>query len=75
MLTVPSLLELECDVTEGDVKRLEAYSRHQCETPLVTDLLPALGKLYFLKKIPNFKLKPVQAVSTLQANSVVALNT
>ncbi|KAK4309512.1 hypothetical protein Pmani_018864 [Petrolisthes manimaculis] len=58
---VPSLLELECDVTEGDVKRLEAYSRHQCEAPLVTDLLPALGKLYFLKKIPNFKLKPVQA--------------
>lgn len=61
--TVLTLSELNLHVTSGDLERLEEYVRHQCETPLIADLLPALARLYFLKKIPDFKLKPVQAVS------------
>ncbi|XP_071515756.1 RNA cytidine acetyltransferase isoform X2 [Panulirus ornatus] len=58
---VPSIAELNLHVTRGDLQRLEEFVRHQCELPLIADILPALSHLYFLRKIPDFKLKPLQA--------------
>lgn len=57
----PSICELDLHLTSGDVLRLDMFLRHQCEAPLIADIVPTLARLYFLKKIPNFKLKPVQA--------------
>ncbi|XP_042231993.1 RNA cytidine acetyltransferase-like [Homarus americanus] len=58
---VPSLSELDLHLTSGDLHRLEEFVRHQCDAALIADIVPALARLYFLKKIPDFKLKPVQA--------------
>ncbi|XP_045614608.2 RNA cytidine acetyltransferase isoform X1 [Procambarus clarkii] len=60
-IEVPSLFELDLHLTSGDIDRLDGFVRHQCEAPLIADLVPALARLYFLKKIPDFKLKPLQA--------------
>ncbi|XP_076069467.1 RNA cytidine acetyltransferase-like isoform X2 [Oratosquilla oratoria] len=57
----PSRVELEVYIKQKDVARLDKFSKHQCETGLITDILPTLAQLYFQNKIPDFKLKPVQA--------------
>lgn len=59
---VPSLSELDLYMTSGDLQRLEEFLHHQCESPLIADILPSIARLYFLSKIPDFKLKPVKAV-------------
>lgn len=58
---VPSLSELDLYMTNGDLQRLEEFLHHQCEAPLIADILPSVARLYFLSKIPDFKLKPVKA--------------
>lgn len=55
-----SMMELQLHFIQGDLQRLEEFTRHQCEAPFITDILPALGRLYFLRKIKDFKLKPVK---------------
>ncbi|KAK7061170.1 hypothetical protein SK128_021386, partial [Halocaridina rubra] len=57
----PELTEIDMYVTSNDLQRLEAFLRHQCEAPLIADIIPGLSRLYFSNKIASFKLKAVQA--------------
>ncbi|XP_072172418.1 RNA cytidine acetyltransferase-like [Diadema setosum] len=43
--------ELELYCTKYDVQRLELYSRNMADYHLITDLLPAIAQLVFLKKL------------------------
>jgi N-acetyltransferase 10 len=53
--------ELDLFLTPHDLKRLELYGRNLCDHHLVTDLLPAVGRLYFTGRLgPEFKLSSVQ---------------
>lgn len=56
-----SLVELKLHCTAGDLQRLEEFVHHQCEAAFIVDILPTLARLYFLRKIKDFKLKPVKA--------------
>ena len=48
-------------LTPHDLKRLELYGRNLCDYHLITDLLPALARLYFLGQLgSDFKLSSVQ---------------
>ncbi|MPC90897.1 RNA cytidine acetyltransferase [Portunus trituberculatus] len=58
-----SMMELKLHCTPGDLQRLEEFVHHQCEAAFIVDILPTLAHLYFLRKIKDFKLKPVKAVS------------
>jgi N-acetyltransferase 10 len=54
--------ELGYHLTPHDLKRLELYGRNLCDHHLVTDLLPAVARLYFTSRFgPDFKLSSVQA--------------
>ncbi|XP_041366514.1 RNA cytidine acetyltransferase-like isoform X2 [Gigantopelta aegis] len=43
--------ELSMHFTKYDLKRLELYSRNMVDYHLIIDLLPAIARLYFVKKI------------------------
>ena len=44
------------------MKRLEAYSRNLADYKLITDLLPTMSQLFFLKKLPkSLRLSYAQA--------------
>eukprot|EP00057_Strongylocentrotus_purpuratus_P027106 XP_011681580.1 PREDICTED: N-acetyltransferase 10 [Strongylocentrotus purpuratus] len=51
--------ELELLFSKYDIQRLELYSRNMADYHLITDLLPSVTRLVFLKKI-NFQLSAVQ---------------
>lgn len=54
--------ELRYFLTPHDLKRLELYGRNLCDHHLVTDLLPALARLYFTGRLGgDFKLSSLQA--------------
>eukprot|EP00542_Grammatophora_oceanica_P004084 CAMPEP_0194065280 /NCGR_PEP_ID=MMETSP0009_2-20130614/85321_1 /TAXON_ID=210454 /ORGANISM="Grammatophora oceanica, Strain CCMP 410" /LENGTH=150 /DNA_ID=CAMNT_0038718077 /DNA_START=57 /DNA_END=506 /DNA_ORIENTATION=- len=54
--------ELSYYLTLHDLKRLELYGRNLCDHHLVTDLLPAVARLYFLSRLGDaFSLSSVQA--------------
>ena len=44
-----------------DLKRLELYARNMVDHHMVTDLLPTLGRLVFLRRLPAVRLSPLQA--------------
>lgn len=56
--------DLESVLTKYDLKRLDLYSRNMVDYHLVTDLLPAVSRLYFLQKF-NFELSAVQSAILL----------
>lgn len=66
MFSALSMMELKLHFNYGDLHRLEEFVRHQCEVPFITDILPVLGCLYFLRKLKDLKLKPVKAVSHIK---------
>ncbi|XP_022780081.1 RNA cytidine acetyltransferase-like [Stylophora pistillata] len=56
--------ELEAVLTTYDIKRLDLYSRNMVDYHLITDLLPAVSRLYFLQKM-DFDLSAVQSAILL----------
>ncbi len=56
-------------MTKYDLKRLELYSQNMVDYHLVTDMLPMLSKLYFMRRIDT-QLSIVQSVS-IQCSSTV----
>ncbi|XP_068761214.1 RNA cytidine acetyltransferase-like [Montipora capricornis] len=56
--------DLESVLTKYDLKRLDLYSRNMVDYHLVTDLLPAVSRLYFLQKF-DFELSAVQSAILL----------
>lgn len=60
---VPSLAEVEREFTAYDLRRLELYARNLVDHHLVTDLLPALARMHFLKALGDVHLSAVQSVS------------
>lgn len=56
--------ELMARFSRYDLKRLELYSRNMADHHLITDLLPALAKLYFTHKT-GFKLSAAQSAILL----------
>jgi N-acetyltransferase 10 len=64
--------ELELSLTPHDMKRLELYGRNLCDHHLVTDLLPAVGRLYFtgrLGPVQTFECRQPRAELTLESVS------
>jgi N-acetyltransferase 10 len=54
--------ELDYFLAPHDLKRLEQYGRNLCDHHLVTDLLPAVSRLYFTGRLGNdFSLSSVQS--------------
>jgi N-acetyltransferase 10 len=54
--------ELGHMLTPHDLKRIELYGRNLCDHHLVTDLLPAVARIYFTGRFgPDLKLSSVQA--------------
>ncbi|CAM9646398.1 unnamed protein product [Phaeothamnion confervicola] len=51
--------------TPHDLKRLELYARNMVDYHLVTDLLPLLGRLFFLGRVPGVHLSFLQAAILL----------
>lgn len=56
--------ELEAVLATYDIKRLDLYSRNMVDYHLITDLLPAVSRLYFLQKM-DFDLSAVQSAILL----------
>ncbi|XP_076069468.1 RNA cytidine acetyltransferase-like [Oratosquilla oratoria] len=52
--------ELKTVVTPHDIQRLEKYCNNLADHHLITDLVPILAKLFFLKRLPSLHLSPVQ---------------
>lgn len=52
--------ELYSVLTKYDVKRLDMYAKNLVDYHLITDLLPAVSRLFFLQKM-NFHLSGVQS--------------
>ncbi|XP_028411491.1 RNA cytidine acetyltransferase-like isoform X2 [Dendronephthya gigantea] len=52
--------ELYSVLTKYDIKRLDMYSKNLVDYHLITDLLPAVSRLFFLQKT-NFHLSGVQS--------------
>ncbi|GLG98567.1 RNA cytidine acetyltransferase [Gryllus bimaculatus] len=53
--------ELDVHMTKYDVKRLEMYSNNLTDYHLIVDLLPTLSRLYFLNRLGEVELTPVQS--------------
>lgn len=62
---VPSLAEVEREFTAYDLRRLELYARNLVDHHLVTDLLPALARMHFLKALGDVHLSAVQSAILL----------
>jgi len=56
--------DLEAVLTTYDIKRLDLYSRNMVDYHLITDLLPAVSRLFFLQKL-DFDLSAVQSAILL----------
>ena len=60
--TTIDVKELNYFLTHHDLKRLELYGRNLCDHHLVTDLVPAAARLFFMGRFGNeFKLSSLQA--------------
>lgn len=57
--------ELETHVTLYDLKRLEMYSQQLVDYHMITDLLPAIARLYFTGRLGSVHLSAVQSVILL----------
>lgn len=58
--------ELGYMLTQHDLKRIELYGRNLCDHHLVTDLLPALARMYFIGRFgASMKLSSVQGAILL----------
>ena len=55
--------ELESYLSAYDVKRLEMYSKNLTDYHLILDLLPTVGRLYFLGMMGDVRISAVQSVS------------
>jgi len=56
--------ELEAVLTTYDIKRLDLYSRNMVDYHLITDLLPAVSRMFFLQRL-DFDLSAVQSAILL----------
>ena len=54
--------ELDFEMTSYDIKRLEMYSNNLVDYHLIMDLVPTLGKFYFLNLMKDTSLSAVQSV-------------
>ena len=54
---------LEEFVSAYDLRRLELYATNMADYHLITDLLPAVARLFLLGRFGNCHLSPVQTVS------------
>ncbi|XP_067044164.1 RNA cytidine acetyltransferase-like [Acropora muricata] len=59
-----SKADLESVLTTYDMKRLELYARNMVDYHLITDLLPAVSRLFFLQRL-HFELSAVQSAILL----------
>ena len=55
---------LEEFVSPYDLRRLELYATNMADYHLITDLLPAVARLFVLGRFGDCHLSPVQTVST-----------
>lgn len=53
---------MEIHFTKYDIKRLELYSQNMVDYHLIVDLLPCIGRLYFLDQL-DVHLSAIQSVS------------
>lgn len=61
----PVLGQLNLILNEDCLKRLDWFTRNQCEFSMVVDVFPTIALLYFLNKIPNIKLKAIETAALL----------
>lgn len=52
--------ELNMVITPYDVKRLKSYAKNLVDYHMIVDLIPSLGRLYFLQRFPNMTLSYLQ---------------
>ncbi|GAB9469473.1 N-acetyltransferase 10 [Globisporangium polare] len=52
--------ELNMVITPYDVKRLKSYAKNMVDYHMIMDLIPSLGRLYFLQRFPNMTLSYLQ---------------
>ncbi|XP_071453035.1 RNA cytidine acetyltransferase isoform X2 [Hetaerina americana] len=57
--------ELDVYLTRYDLKRLESYASNVADHHLITDLLPAIARLYFLNRLGDTHLSALQAAILL----------
>ncbi|XP_046395652.1 RNA cytidine acetyltransferase isoform X2 [Ischnura elegans] len=57
--------ELEVYLTRYDLKRLETYASNVADHHLITDLLPAVARLYFLNRLGDTHLSALQGAILL----------
>ncbi|KAF3688680.1 RNA cytidine acetyltransferase [Channa argus] len=57
--------ELEIHFSPYDLKRLELYSRSMVDYHLIMDLIPAVGRLFFLKQLGDVSLSAAQCALLL----------
>lgn len=62
-LAAISSSELAGLFTPYDLKRLELYSRSMVDYHLVMDLIPTVGRIFFLKQLGDVSLSAAQCVS------------
>ncbi|KAG7174649.1 RNA cytidine acetyltransferase-like 2 [Homarus americanus] len=53
--------ELKTVISGHDLQRLEKYSKNLADRHLITDLLPSIARLFFMKKLPAVHLSPLQS--------------
>ena len=56
-----TVAEISQYLTPHDLARVELYSRNLCDYHLITDLLPTLGRLFFLGKLESISLSQLQS--------------
>ena len=72
---------LEEFVSPYDLRRLELYATNMADYHLITDLLPAVARLFLLGRFGDCHLSPVQTVSGIgprsvrQASAILAIGT
>eukprot|EP01039_Chlorochromonas_danica_P008806 gene8806-9710_t len=62
-LTASELLQVH--MTYHDLKRLEMYARNMADHHMVLDLLPALARFLFSRRLGNVRVSPLQAAVLL----------
>lgn len=57
--------EMSLYFTSYDVKRLELYTKNMADYHLIMDLVPTFSRLYFLGRLSNLHMSPVQSALLL----------
>jgi N-acetyltransferase 10 len=59
--TALTAAELGLYMSPHDLRRLELYAHNMVDHHMVTDLLPVLARLVFLRRLPGMRLSPLQS--------------